>query len=111
MDIRDHDFLSAEAALNKAAAFDPIEPLSLVLLAYVQLMNRHLDEAIASSRKAHALDKPHAFVHRVAANAFEQKTYTNDAIKELELFLREEPTGAQADGARIELERVRAAKH
>jgi tetratricopeptide (TPR) repeat protein len=101
-------FPSAETALGKASACDPQNPAALALLAYAQLMDYHFDEAIATSHAAHALEKPHSFVHRVAASAYEQKENAANAIAELEMFLREEPTGPQADAARRELEQVRA---
>jgi Flp pilus assembly protein TadD len=108
MDFRAGDFPNAEAALNKAARLDPVEPLTLVLLGCAQLMNQHFEEVIATSRKAHALEKPHALAHRLAANAFEQKQQPASAIEELEQFLAEEPTGRRADEVRRELEMVLA---
>jgi tetratricopeptide (TPR) repeat protein len=111
MSIGAGDFASAETALNKASRFDPVDPATLILLAYAELMDRRFDEAVATSRKAHALDKPHALAHRLAANALEQKGQAAAAIAELELFLAEEPTGPGADAARKELADVRAVSH
>ena len=105
------DFASAETALNRASRFDPVDPATLVLLAYAELMDRRFDEAVAASRRAHALDKPHALAHRLAANALEQEGQAAGAIAELELFLAEEPTGPRADAARKELAAVRATLH
>jgi hypothetical protein len=78
------------------------------MLSYSEFMDRRFDEAIASTRKAHALEEPHAFVHRVAARAFEQQRQRANAIAELELFLKEEPSGPRADAASKELEIVKA---
>jgi tetratricopeptide (TPR) repeat protein len=108
MNIAAGDFPSAETVLDKAAAFDPADPMALILLSYAEFMDRRFDEAIATSHKAHALEKPHAFVHRVAARAFEQQRQLPSAIAELELFLKEEPAGPRADAARKELEVVKA---
>jgi len=108
MNIEAGDFPSAETALNKASVFDSVEPSTLVLLAYAELMDRRFDEAVVTSRKAHALDKPHALVHRLAANALEQQGQAAGAIAELEKFLAEESSGVRADAARKELDRVRA---
>lgn len=109
MDIAAGDFPSAEAALNKASEFDFAEPQTLIMLAYAELMDRRFDDAVITSRRAHALDQPHALVHRLAASAFEQERDRAGAIAELGLFLAEEPTGPRADAARTELARVRAA--
>ncbi len=108
MNIAVGDFPGAETALGKAATFDPTDPMTLILLSYSEFMDRRFDEAIATCRKAHALEKPHAFVHRVAARAFEQQKEGASAIAELELFLKEEPRGPRADAARKELETVKA---
>jgi tetratricopeptide (TPR) repeat protein len=108
MNISGNDFSNAEVALGKASAFDPTDPTTLILLAYAELMDGRLDDATASSQQAHAIGKPHAFVHRVAARAFEQKRQLDRAIAELQLFLKEEPGGPRADAARHELEIVQS---
>jgi len=108
MNIASGDFPEAETALNKAATFDPADPVTLVLLSYAEFMDRRFDQAVATSRAAHRMDKSHAFVHRVAARAFEQKREGTNAIEELELFLQEAPNGPGADAARKELETVKA---
>ncbi|MFZ0860908.1 MAG: tetratricopeptide repeat protein [Candidatus Sulfotelmatobacter sp.] len=108
MNIAAGDFPGAETALDKASTLDPADPMALILLSWSEFMQRRFEQAIATSRKAHALDKPHAFVHRVAARAFEQQRQGARAIAELELFLKEEPAGPRADAARKELETVKA---
>jgi Flp pilus assembly protein TadD len=106
MHITAGEFPAAESALDKASTFDPTDPMTLVLLSYAEFMDHRFDEAIATSRRAHTLEKSHAFVHRVAARAFEQKRQGANAIAELELFLKEEPTGPRAEAARQELQLV-----
>jgi tetratricopeptide (TPR) repeat protein len=108
MNIAAGDFPTAEAALRKASTLSPADPMMLILLSYSQFMDRHFDEAIATSHRAHAVGKPHAFVHRVAARAFEQQRQGAAAVAELELFLKEEPPGPRADAARKELDVVKA---
>jgi tetratricopeptide (TPR) repeat protein len=107
MNIAAGDFPAAETALVKASALDPSDPMALILLSWAEFNQRHFDETIAISRKAHALAKPHAFVHRVAARAFEQLQQGANAIAELEAFLQEEPPGPRADDARKELQTVK----
>ena len=103
LSIKDRDFASAEDELTKASACDPADGITLVLLAYSQFMQKEMDRVIATSRSAHALKSEHAFVHQIAARAFEQKRDRNNAMVELELFLEEETIGARADSARQEL--------
>ena len=111
MNIATGDFASAETALNKAASYDPLDAMTFVLLAYSQFMAHHADEAIATSRIAHRLAGPHAFAHQVAARSFEQRREAANAIAELELFLKEEPSGPRADSARKELAQLQAIPH
>ena len=102
------DFAGAENFLSKATSYDPMDPMTLVLLTYSEFMNKHYDLAIATARKAHTLQGTHAFTHQVAARAYEQKRDGVDAIAELDLFLKEEPSGQRADVARKELAQVQA---
>ena len=111
MDIASNDFPNAEAALKKASSTDPTDAMTLVLLSYAEFMDRRLDEAIATSKLAHLQKGEHAFAHQVAARAFAQKRDGASAISELELFLKEEPSGARADGARKELAALKAIVH
>jgi tetratricopeptide (TPR) repeat protein len=111
MNIATGDFPNAESALTKAASYDPRDAMTLVLLAYSELMDKHFDQVIAASRKAHAMQDTHAFVHQLAARAFEQKHDAADAITELQQFLKEEPDGERAALARKELAKVRAIPH
>src|SRR5579864_4287438 len=55
MNIAASDFSGAEAALNKASAFDPAETVTLLLLAYAEFMDQRFKDAVATSRRAHAL--------------------------------------------------------
>ena len=107
MDIGAKDFNAAEADLSKANSYDPTDAMTLVLLAFSQFMNHHFDDAIATAARAHGLAGGHAFAHQVAARAFEQKRDGPSAITQLELFLKEEPTGQRAEVAQKELDNVR----
>jgi len=106
MNVTSGDFPAAEKALNRAAELDPTEATTLVVLAYSEFMNGHFDDVIATARKAHQLPGAHAFAHRVAARAYLKKRDGESAISELQLFLKEDPTGDRADGARKELAEV-----
>ena len=47
-----------------------------------------------------------AVVHYIAARAYERENRVPDAILELQIFLKEEPTGPRADQVRAELTRL-----
>jgi Flp pilus assembly protein TadD len=108
MNIASADYAGARSALEKASILDASDPVTLILLTYSELMLGHLQQAIASSQKAHALERPHAFAHRLAARALEQEGQVDAAIAELKLSLAEEPAGPLADAARNELAIVQA---
>jgi len=111
MNLAANDFPDAEAALQKALTLDPGEPASLILMSYAELMQGHFDGAIAQTQIAHALAKPHAPAHRVAARAFERENQIAFAIVELQVFLEEEPFGPRAESACMELATLRALPH
>ena len=106
MSLANSDFKDAEAALTKVFNMDPSDATATVLLAYSQFAQGHWQEAIATSGKAHALEMPHAYVHRVAARAFEQQRQWDGAVAELKMFLKEDPTGPRSAAVRRELEMV-----
>jgi len=98
------DFPTAETMLDKATALDPANSETLLILANVELMNLHYDQAIANCRKVHSIGQdPHALVHFIAARALERESRLPDAEAELRRFLKEEPDGARAEAARKEL--------
>lgn len=107
MDIADNKFSAGEDDLGKAASTNPSDPTALVLLSYCEFQDRRFDDAIATSHRAHPLQGQHSSVHLIAAKAFEQKRDASGAIGELELFLKEEPTGERADLARKDLSVLR----
>lgn len=75
-----------------------------MLLADVQLMDKHYDQSIASCRKAHSMPhKLQSLVHYIAARAFMHENRPSDAAAELQIFLTEEPSGPRADAVRAEL--------
>ena len=103
------EFKAAQTALDKASTFDPADPMTLILLAYAEFEDQRFDQAIATVRRAHAMEQAHAFAHRVAARVFEQQGQGASAIAELELFLKEAPAGPGVESARQELETMKAA--
>jgi Tfp pilus assembly protein PilF len=110
LDLEEGKLPEAETELNRAATLAPRNPKTFVVLSYCQFLEKHFDDAIATSDEAHKLSAPHSLTHRVAARAFQQKRQFDRAAAELNLFLQEEPYGAAADAARKELEIVEAAQ-
>jgi len=105
----DKDYPAVESLLNKALTLAAQKADVFTLLAYAQLSNQHFDQAIATGQQAHSgrLDQ-HAYLHVVAANAYEQQKKIGDSISQLELYLNEEPTGWRADKVREALATLQA---
>lgn len=109
MSIADRDFPGAETFLGKAAASDPANPNTLMLLANVELLNKRFDDAIANCRKVHSMaHSTESLVHYIAARALMHENRRDEAVTELRTFLVEEPSGPRADAVRGELVSLQA---
>ena len=95
----DKDYSHAESLLSKAIGLEPAANADeLFLLAYAQLTDHHLDQALQTSRHGHEAGfGQHGFLHLVAANALEQQNKIPECMAELQSYLDEEPSGAQAE--------------
>jgi tetratricopeptide (TPR) repeat protein len=105
--IRQQNSAQAESLLLKAIPLDPTSAKSYLLLADAQLLNQHYDAAISNALEVHSL--PHerlALAHFIAARAYELENRPQDALAELQLFLKEEPEGPRADHIRDEIKIV-----
>ncbi len=101
IDISEKDFPGAESLLSKASSLGPADVETLSLLAYAQLMDQHPDQAIETCHRGHTTQAgQHAFLHLVAARAYEQKNRIGDSVAELQLYLREEPSGPRKEAVR-----------
>lgn len=107
---REKDYVGAESFLTKAIRLaPPTDAGELFLLAYAQLSNHHLNEALETARGVHetSVDN-HGYLHLVAANAYEQQGKIAESIAQLEFVLREEPPGAEMEPVRVALEKLKA---
>ena len=103
------DYPGAESLLTKAVALEPeANADEFLLLAYAQLTDRHFNEAIETSRQGHAKVGRHAFLHLVAANAYEQQQRIADSVSELNTFLEEEPTNPRAEKVKTAMAMLQA---
>jgi len=104
------DYSSAESLLTKALNMAPAENADeLFLLAYAQLTDQHLDQALQTSRQGHeAKLNQHAYLHLVAANAYEQQNKIAQSISELQMYLSEEPTSPRGEKVRSAIATLQA---
>jgi len=102
--LQEQDPQGAETLLEKANQVERDNAETMTLLAQAQLLNKHYDAAVQTSRDVHAI--PHqnlAVIHYIAARAMERSNRPQDAVVELQTFLTEEPKGARADHVREEI--------
>jgi hypothetical protein len=98
VDFIEKNFPDAESLLDKASSLGPADANQLKLQAYAQLMDQHIEEAIDTAHRGHAAQvRGHAFLHLVAAHAYELEKKIGDSIAELKIYLSEEPTAARVD--------------
>ena len=99
------NYSDAESLLTRAVGLASAENADeLFLLAYAELVDHHLEQAVQTSRQGHAAKlSHHAYLHLVAANAFEQLSKIADSMSELETYLSEEPNGARSEKVRTAL--------
>jgi VWFA-related protein len=98
------DFAAAESNLDKAAALRPTDPKILTVLAYAQNSNHEYRHVIDTAAKVQSL--PHkglANVHYVAASAAIALKDFDVVQRELELFLKEDPTNPLSPSAAYNL--------
>lgn len=99
----------SEDELSRASAADATNPQILMLLAQAQLLNKHFDQAVASTEKLHTLPhhEKYAKAHYIAARALAHENRPSDAADQLQEFLDEQPIGPMADAVRKELANLR----
>jgi len=98
-----------EDLLSRSLVDDPSDAEGLALLSKVQLARGKMDEAIANAKKVHA--QPHekyAFVHFIAASAFNAQGQDHQAIREYKTFLKEAPNHSSAPEARAAIQTLQA---
>lgn len=98
------EFPEVEAFIGKALSLAAPDADELTLLASAQVADRHLDQAIETSRQAHRSQlNNHAYLHVVAAKANELEGKDDAAVAELQQYLSEEPTGKRSERVRTML--------
>jgi|HubBroStandDraft_2_1064218.scaffolds.fasta_scaffold175537_1 tetratricopeptide (TPR) repeat protein len=109
--LRQKNPVQAETLLQRAASSDPNDAEIVTLLSFAEYMNRHFDAAISNALQAHSSGRDHsAFLHYIAARAYQQENQQQRALAEFEDFLREEPKGPRADQARADVAKIQEAQ-
>ena len=99
----------AEQIMKRAVLTEPNHPESLTILAYTELQNGELDDAIATAKRVHTAPMHSGSLsHLIAARGLELKQQNTAAIAEYQLFLKETPHSPQAKYAHDALARLGA---
>jgi tetratricopeptide (TPR) repeat protein len=102
--IKQGNYRDAERWLGQATTADPADAQVLIMLANIQLINQHYQDALSNCRKLHATQADsHALAHYIAGRALALENHPAEAVSELETFLKEDPSGARVDAARREI--------
>jgi VWFA-related protein len=94
-------YSAAEEAIQKASSLEPLNLHLLTALTYVQFLNHDYGAATATALQVH--ERKHegaAIVHYFAAAAWQDQNHLEEAKRELETLLAEDPESAAAALAR-----------
>jgi VWFA-related protein len=106
------DMPSAQKSLEKASSLTPLDDGLLMMLAYVQLMNKDYSGVIQTAQRTH--NRPHpdsAGVHYFSAIAWQGQKNYDETTNELQTFVSEAPNSGMAGQARQYIARIKEAKN
>ena len=105
--LADNKFLDAATALEHSLETEPDDVWALDKAAYAEYRTQKFALAAAHARRVHEL--PHASyaeAHYIAGMAFEAMGQQKEALSEYQLYLHEEPRGANARLAEVAKDRL-----
>jgi Ca-activated chloride channel family protein len=105
------DYPAAQESIEKASALAPLDLHLLTAQTYAQFLNHDYSAAIASAQQVHGRKhESAAIVHYLAAAAWQGQNNLEEAQKELQRFLDEDPKSPAADAAWRMIERIKNQK-
>jgi len=108
--VTEKDFTAAEKLLTRSTTLNPRSPEDLFLLAFCQLQQKRLDDAIQTSERVHQLEHSQfALVHFVEGEAYAHKGMRDAAIEQYLLYLKEAPLGPSAENAKRMIKKLQGA--
>jgi tetratricopeptide (TPR) repeat protein len=109
LEMKDKKMPEAADYIAKAVACDPNNPDALALRASEELFIGEYDKALADARRVHEI--PHAQladVHLIAAEALLHMDKNAEALKEYEIYLKENPDSPNAASVRTAMAQIQA---
>jgi Ca-activated chloride channel family protein len=105
------NFSGAQASMQKASELAPLDLRLLSALTYAQLLNRDYGSAIATAQRVHGLKhEKNSIVHYFAAASWQGQNNLQEAQKELQTLLNEDPKSPVAETARQMIEQIKKRK-
>lgn len=102
------DFAGAQDSMRKASELAPLDLRLLSALTYAQFLNHDYSAAIATVQRVHSRKhESAAIVHYFAAAARQQQNNLEEAQKELQTLLDEDPKSPVAETARQMMEQIK----
>lgn len=103
------DYPKAGDYIAKAVACDPNDVDTLSLRANHELLTGQYDKALADAQRVHGMPHPRLpDIHLVAAEALLQKNQGAEAIKQYELYLKEDPDSRYAAQVKTAMAQIQA---
>lgn len=99
----------AEAYIGKALGADPNNCEALTLLAREELFAQQYEKAVLNAHKVHAMPHDHyPEVHLIAGEALVRENKDAEAIREYELYLKEDPDSPNAAQVKTAMAQIQA---
>ena len=111
MELAENRYAEAIDLLERSLNTEPTNVWAVVSIAYANLESKKYDEAVAWALKVRELPPPRdPTAHYIAGCALGALGKRAEAVQELEAYLREEPQGPNAKGAREYLSQLSASE-
>jgi len=109
LSMREQKWPEADAYITKSLSFNPLDPEGLTLLAREELLSGQFEKALANARKVHTLPHDHfPDSHLIAGDALQRLNQPAEAVKEYELYLKEDPDASNAAQVRAAMAQLSA---
>jgi Ca-activated chloride channel homolog len=105
------NFPGAQQSMQKASELSPLDLRLLSALTYAQYLNRDYGSSIATAQRVHGLKhEKNAIVHYFAAASWQGQNNLQEAQKELQTLLDEDPKSPVAETARQMIQQIKERK-
>jgi tetratricopeptide (TPR) repeat protein len=110
LEIQQQNVAAAMEPLQTANRLNPLDLKTLTLLAYCQALAGQLEKAVLTAHRVHDFKEHagYAYSHMIAATALQSMGKKDEAVKEYQQFLAEDPGDPRAPAAKEQLRKLQA---